>query len=231
MSPFSGFPEGKLAYTPLPDMLFSELLPELDDLSELRVTLHVLWLTCRRKGARKYVTEGELLADPVLRRGFHGSGSTADEDIRQGLRRAVARGTLLTLVADQGSKSIFFVNTALGRRAFDQALAGTLDQIGEVTPIESVDLSQRANIFTLYEQNIGLLQPIIAEELQEAEQLYPQDWIAEAFRLAVEANVRSWRYIRRILERWASEGKDKGRSASGEKTWYTQDEYERLVRH
>ena len=32
---------------------------------------------------------------------------------------------------------------------------------------------ERANIFVLYEQNIGLLQPLIVEELKEAEKLYP----------------------------------------------------------
>jgi DNA replication protein len=66
------------------------------------------------------------------------------------------------------------------------------------------------NIFTLYEQNIGMITPMIAEELKEAEKLYPPRWIEEAFKEAVTLNKRSWRYIARILERWASEGKDSG---------------------
>jgi DNA replication protein DnaD len=32
-------------------------------------------------------------------------------------------------------------------------------------------------------------------------------WIEEAFKIAVEKNVRNWRYIRAILERWQTEGK------------------------
>src|SRR3970282_742308 len=66
---------------------------------------------------------------------------------------------------------------------------------------------ERPNIFTLYEQNIGLLQPLIAEELREAERLYPGEWIGGAFTIAGRRNVRRCRYIQRILERWAQEGK------------------------
>jgi DnaD/phage-associated family protein len=67
------------------------------------------------------------------------------------------------------------------------------------------------NIFALYEQNIGIITPMIAEELKEADKLYPPQWIEEAFKEAVTLNKRSWRYIARILERWASEGKDSGK--------------------
>jgi DnaD/phage-associated family protein len=66
------------------------------------------------------------------------------------------------------------------------------------------------NIFAIYEQNIGMITPMIAEELKEAERLYPPRWIEEAFKEAVTLNKRSWKYIARILERWASEGKDSG---------------------
>jgi len=55
-----------------------------------------------------------------------------------------------------------------------------------------------------------MITPMIAEELQEAEKLYPPRWIEEALKEAVTLNKRSWRYIARILERWASEGKDSG---------------------
>ncbi|MBC7239383.1 MAG: DnaD domain protein, partial [Chloroflexi bacterium] len=69
-------------------------------------------------------------------------------------------------------------------------------------------VAPRPNIFELYEQNIGLLQPLLAQELEEAARDYPPEWIEDAFRIAVERNVRHWRYIRAILERWATEGRD-----------------------
>ena len=51
---------------------------------------------------------------------------------------------------------------------------------------------------------------MIADELREAEELYPEDWIEDAFREAVGQNKRSWRYIARILERWEHEGRGHG---------------------
>ena len=81
-----------------------------------------------------------------------------------------------------------------------------LDTVGHIR--EPHVESERPNIFELYEQNIGLLQPLLAEELEEAEATYPPGWILEAFKIAVEHNVRHWRYIRSILERWDREGRD-----------------------
>ncbi len=73
--------------------------------------------------------------------------------------------------------------------------------------MSSVKTCDRPNIFILYEQNIGLLTPPIADELRQAEQTYPAGWIEEAFREAVSLNKRSWRYIRAILERWRTQGR------------------------
>ncbi len=69
---------------------------------------------------------------------------------------------------------------------------------------------EQPDIFTLYEENIGPLTPLLAEELQEAERSYPWPWIQEAFKEAVSLNRRNGRYSARILERWDTEGKDHG---------------------
>lgn len=66
---------------------------------------------------------------------------------------------------------------------------------------------ERPNIFVLYEQNIGLLSPLIAEELKDAADQYPPEWIEAAFREAVQQNKRKWSYIRAILRRWETEGR------------------------
>ena len=64
----------------------------------------------------------------------------------------------------------------------------------------------RPSIFDLYEGQIGMLTPIIAERLIDAEKTYPPDWIAEAFREAAENNAHSWRYVEAILMRWQRDG-------------------------
>jgi len=66
---------------------------------------------------------------------------------------------------------------------------------------------ERPNIFVLYEQNIGLLSPLIVDELRDAADRYPTEWIESAFRAAVQHNKRKWSYIRAILRRWEAEGR------------------------
>ena len=55
-----------------------------------------------------------------------------------------------------------------------------------------------------------MLTPMVADELRDAEKLYPADWIRDAIKQAVLANRRKWSYIERILERWTTEGKSDG---------------------
>jgi DnaD/phage-associated family protein len=63
-------------------------------------------------------------------------------------------------------------------------------------------------IFGMYQQNIGILTPVIAELLIEAEKKYSKDWIAEAFTIAVKNNVRKWKYVEAVLDGWERNGKD-----------------------
>ncbi|HEU5377361.1 MAG TPA: DnaD domain protein [Ktedonobacteraceae bacterium] len=66
---------------------------------------------------------------------------------------------------------------------------------------------EQPNIFVLYEQNIGLLTPMIASQLEDAADHYPADWIEAAFSEAVQRNKRNWKYISAILRRWETEGR------------------------
>jgi len=229
MNTFSGFPSGRTGHTALPDLFFSELLPLVDNLAELKVTLHVFWLLYHKKSAPRYVTLQELQGDGTLLRSLQGLAKSPEDALQDGLQRSLARGTLLHLRGASDGQHFYFVNSAQGRRVLAQAEAGELSLAEGAVQVEPVAPAERPNIFVLYEQNVGLLQPIIAEELQEAERTYPQAWIEEAFRIAVENNVRNWKYIRRILERWATEGKVEGKGKTREKTWYTEEESRKFI--
>jgi len=63
-----------------------------------------------------------------------------------------------------------------------------------------------SGIFQLYEQQIGILTPMIAESLKDAERQYPTEWVHAAFREAARANVHSWAYVDAILQRWQADG-------------------------
>lgn len=205
---FDGFPAGKLKVTPIPDLFFSELLPQIDDLAELKVTLHVLHRVQRVTGLR-LVRRSDMLADATLAQGLSGRGQKVDEALDAALERAVTRGSLLRLdvAGERGADQWFFPNSESGRKLAQDIQSG-LVQLPDARRVERfVAAAERPSIYTLYEQNIGLLQPLIAEQLRDAEQTYPGEWIAEAFKRAVENNVRRWSYVRAILESWASEGK------------------------
>ncbi|HEY7126895.1 MAG TPA: DnaD domain protein [Ktedonobacterales bacterium] len=222
MPGFRGFPTGDHPAVPLPEDFFTILLPEIEDHAELKVTLHLFWLLSRKIGEPRCASERELLADPILRRGLRRKGDPRppEERLRAGLERAVARGTLVQvhLRLDDELVGWYFFNTEESRRAVAELREGTLpaerllegegNEPGAFAKAALISLEwERPNIFTLYEQNIGLLLPMMAEELRDAADRFPEDWIVEAFREAVEQNKRSWRYIHAILQRWETEGK------------------------
>lgn len=208
MKGFSGFPDGKLRLTQIPNLFFSDLLPIIDNLAEMKVTLYAFWALSQREGAVRYLRLADFLGDSEFMKGLGATINLATELLLDGMERAVARGTFLHVNVESadGHIDLYFLNSEKGRAAVDGITRG------EWRPGRNDDqpitlLVERPNIFVLYEQNIGPLTPIIADELRDAEQNYPLRWIEEAIQLAVENNVRKWRYVLTILERWRQEGK------------------------
>ena len=192
-------------YTPVPNPLLGPILEEVQDLAELKVTLRALWMLHRKKGPLKAVTMSELAGDRSLLRGLAGGGKDPESEVRRGLGLAVSRG-IFVACGQQGPTQRILLNTEQARSA-----GAELERDPGLAPADnSGELPDRTkpNIFVLYEDNIGSLSPILAEELKEAESRYSWQWIREAFQIAASENKRSWRYIAGILRRWAAEGKD-----------------------
>ena len=204
-----------MQFTPVPNLFISSLLPQIDDINELKTTLHIFYLLYGKKGYPRFVTFSELLSDKSLISSLEGSERQLENALRDALEMAIGRETLLHLVVDRDGKpeDIYFINTASDRKTVAKIENGELAVAGLKSVSQSRldrDAGELPNIFTLYEQNIGMITPIIAEELGEAEKLYPESWIRDAIREAVSLNKRNWRYIARILENWAAEGKSDG---------------------
>ena len=234
--PFPGFP-AKMRLSPLPELFFSHLSPQIDSLAELKTTLHIFWLLYKKRGYPQYVTYGELLQDKTLLQGIRQEANSPAQTLHQALEAAVKRGILLPLTLDREGKQedLYFLNNEASKRAIARIEKEEIP-LGKVLSPEEMPLKERPTIFTLYEQNIGLITPMVAEELKEAEKLYPASWIEQAFREAVSLNRRNWRYISRILERWSSEGKDDGEFRRDFKKEdvpdkYTKGKYGHLVGH
>ncbi len=255
MSSFAGFPAGKNPFVPIPEIFFTQVLPEIEDSAELKITLHLFWVLAQKQGNPRCISDRELLADATLLRSLkrRGDPRPAEERLRQGLDQAVARGTLLRihlkLVSEgrDGAETIiwYFFNTARSRKVVAELQGGEMIPVRLLNPMEVQEQDkqddshenmqtidqlagrgytsnqehgtrhsqnvqvqiERPNIFVLYEQNISLLSPLIAEELKDAADHYPAEWIEAAFREAVQQNKRKWSYIRAILRRWETEGR------------------------
>ena len=179
----------KTEFIPLPDSFFTQVMPKIQDLAELKIVLYMAYLTLRKQkrldsdifGVTYQELKSEICRLP---------DKLDEETLRRALDSAIAHGTLLHSTSN---------------------INGVLEDVYSLTaPMYQCPQPLAVNIFTLYEQNIGMITPMIAEELKEADKLYPPRWIEEAFKEAVKLNKRSWKYIARILERWAREGKDSG---------------------
>lgn len=210
MREFVGFPSGPLAATPLPNLFFSQALPAIDDLVELKLALHFFWRLHCKKSHPRYLTRRELEGDTLLRRSLQAYGEPT-KALGEALERLVGDRLVLCLKTEIGGRpeEVYLLNDARGREAVERLRQGTLDLGGPTTVLGPTPDTRRERpcIFDLYEQNIGLLTPLLLDELVEAQQLYPPEWVEEAFRQAVQYNRRNWRYVKRILERWAVEGK------------------------
>jgi DnaD/phage-associated family protein len=233
MEKFKGFPAGELRFTSVPDLFFARLLPQIDSLAELKVTLHFLWVHYR--GARQVIAKNELLTDETLVNSLALINEDIEQALTQGLNRSVERGTLLYVQVEneEGVHDLYFLNSERGRQAQAKVEAGEIGVVA-VSGLEIASPARRPNIFELYEDNIGLISPILADELKDAQATYPPEWVEDAFKIAVENNVRRWSYIRAILERMATAGRDDGRSQGQDKpgrAWYTDEEFQKLIQH
>lgn len=186
--------------TAIPDAFFRELLPQIDHPQELKLVLYVLWRVMHQERPVPFVTRGEIAADYAFMDGLAGDEAALDD----ALNRAVERNVLL-----QGSE-VYLLNSPKGRAALKGLEAGKWS--ADTYETSTIKLQEsRPNIFALYEMNIGPLTPMIAESLREAEAQYPAEWIEDAVRIALENNVRKWRYVEAILKSWQEKGRNERR--------------------
>jgi len=189
MTKFRGFTDSE-TFTQLPDSFF-QLLKEIDDADELKVTLHLLWRVEHMDAKFRALSEDDFDKKEL------GLGV---EEIKSGLKKAVKRGSLLKVKKE--AAVYYLLNSPRGRAAVEAIENGTWNP-------ETADWAlpvERPNVFRLYEENIGPLTPLIADMLKEAEGLYKEEWFIDAFMIAVQNNKRNWKYVEAILKRWKEDG-------------------------
>lgn len=248
-SGFIGFPDIKMKPVVIPDHFFSELLAQIDNLAELKLILHCFWLLNEQSGEFRYLRGADLRDDATLHQSMAGDQElrTPLATLNDALQRAVARNVLLRLEVETepnhgqtDSEPViddwYFMNTVKGRQTIALVRQGKLNELQSAIPEEARLRVERPNIFVLYEQNIGLMTPLIADQLRDLEKSYTPEWIEEAFEIAVSRNKRALRYIQAILKRWETEGKQDdnyettGRDSESERRRkYIPDEYADII--
>ena len=197
----------------VPEALLTDVAAEISEIEELQAMLAIFRIVDSQGGAEHPLAEESIERDRWLRRALRteGSPNAPTERIAKGLSLAAGRGTLLRFTTRAGGESRiwYYVNTVENQTRLEQMATGAsapLEELrhGGATPLVE---PQRPNVFRLYEQNIGLLTPLIAERIVGALERYPGLWIEEAIGEAVTYNRRNWRYIARILENWAVAGR------------------------
>ncbi len=208
MKSLNGFPQGDKNIS-IPVSFFSGILPEIISIGEIKVTLYAFWFLQNQEGDYPFITYADFRNDPLLMGGLSEQDQDAEVILRQSLLCAVKRGTFLqhNLQGQADDQELYFLNSPQGRASLQACSQGNWDSLAE-PHISPTLAAEKYNIFRLYEDNIGALTPIMAETLMEAESIYPYSWIEEAFQIAVENNVRKWRYIEAILKSWQEGGRD-----------------------
>lgn len=219
-----GFPTSARA-TPVPSLFFSRLLPAIESPEELLLTLYFFYAQTLHRRSPPFVTRRELAADVALARALANLCGDGDA-LGRGLALAVERGSLLRVEAkgDGRGEELYLLATPFNRRAAAR-LEGAELRLDE--PLPPAEPAPPPNVFALYEENVGGITPLIADELKDAEERYPPQWIEAAFREAVSLNKRSWRYIHSILRRWEAEGPNYEEAGRSTETDWLERRYQR----
>lgn len=191
----------------IPDDLFDRLV-DTQDLSELKAVLQVL----RLSGANtiRAVPSSELLV-PRVARSIAGPHNPEAGELRaqRAVDRAVTNGSLLRISFGMGAqrRQYLLPATQQARSVVERLRTGEMGTSIDLGVPADTDISvYRPNVFAFYEQHLGPLTPLVADQLRDAERSYPRIWIEDAIVAAAEANTRSWRYIEAILSRWEDTG-------------------------
>ncbi|MFM2031883.1 MAG: hypothetical protein RLZZ297_648 [Chloroflexota bacterium] len=187
----------------LPSEFVSLHLPRMTNLVELKVALHLFGLIAVQTTRPRRVSWDALVSDPVLQQSLLAAAphSAYVDVLSEGLAAAVQRGVFVHVVrTDPYGRAVnwYVVDTAENRRWAALPSAPVAATVHDPAP----------DLIRLYEQHIGVVTPLVLAELRAAAERYPAHWFADALREAAVANVRSWRYVQKILQQWVKEGRD-----------------------
>ena len=196
-----GFPlPDDFATTRVPNALLGRVLSTVDDPDEIKLILRAIWLLEHQRGYPRYITRDDLRRDRVL-----SVAITDQPDFDRSLNSAIEHGVFVEATIN-GNICLMF-NTESARRASIEVSSTTdnlkKDDNGWEAPAASTG---SADAFRAYEENIGILSPMIRQSILAALEDFTDEDITHAIRIAVENESRSWSFVAGVLRRWARDG-------------------------
>ena len=202
-----GLPFG-VKYIPTPAPLFSTYLDKYESLEELKVLLKIIHSLYLKKDFPAFLHYDELFSDPAILKIYKNDNN--NKKLNESLSQLEQKGIIL-LINDIENERRIFLNTEQVR---SYIIREGIEKDFSHSKVDSniIDFtSENQNpVINLYENNIGYITPIIYENIHNALKEYDEKDILEAIKIATENNVKNWKYIKTILERWTSEGKERG---------------------
>ena len=167
MKRFEGFP-GRMDFTPIPRVFIRQVLPEIESADEIKILLAVFNIIYQKKGSLRFAGLNELVADASPMTGITAGTDDDRTVIKRWLADAVENHILLAVdvAGPHSTDTLYFINGPAERETVAQIHSGKIPIEGSKPVLTLPQDVPQPDIFSLYENNIGQLTPMIAEELR-----------------------------------------------------------------
>ena len=188
-------------------------IKNLNNINEIKIFLRIIHLIYQKQNLNTETFElsfDEISNDPVTLK-LLGPNSLTKDQITKKLKE----------ICD-----VLIMKDFINQKIYTNKVTGITKTVFHMETFEKtndpvISKNNPKNIFELYEDNVGMLNPMIVDELIQAENKFPFNWIVDAVKESITRNKRNWKYIHTILETWDREGKNNGRTlGNSEKTGY-----------
>jgi hypothetical protein len=122
MTDFKGFPD-RMTFTPIPNLVFSSLMPQITDIIELKVLLHIFKIIYPKKGSLRFTSYNEMLGQDGLVSDLKGQ---PEEALNRALAALVEKGILLSMTAELSGNPdrIYLFNNEANRLSLERVQRG-----------------------------------------------------------------------------------------------------------
>ena len=185
--------------TRVPNAVLSAVLDQVAESETVKLILRAVWLLEHRRGFPASITVNELRQDRVLLRALK-----TQERFDAALDHSLNLGVLIKFQLNNADA--LMLNTVSATRQVEHAKGKKSEDVEDDGWGDSVGSDMPNDAFRSYEENIGILSPMIRENITASLQDFSDEDIIEAIKIAVENESRSWSFIAGVLRRWARDG-------------------------